>query len=93
MDLISKDSNVTEMLLSSLDRILEGVEQITSNHRPTLNGERYLSGEEVCEKLCISKRTLQDYRDNKFIGYVQLPGKFIYRESDIEKLLEKYYRK
>jgi predicted site-specific integrase-resolvase len=43
------------------------------------------------ERLCVSKRTLQDYRDTGLLGYVQLPGKIIYRESEIERLLEDYY--
>ena len=63
------------------------------NYRPVLNGEHYLTGEEVCERLCISKRTLQDYRDTGLLGYVQLPGKIIYRESDIMDLLERFYQK
>ena len=83
MDLITKDSETTLVLFSSLDRVLENVEYVVMNYRPVLNGEHYLTGEEVCERLCISKRTLQDYRDTGLLGYVQLPGKIIYRESDI----------
>lgn len=93
MDLITKDSNTTSVLFSSLDNIVKGVEQIVANYRPILGGERYLTGDEVCEKLHVSKRTLQEYRDTKLIGYVQLPGKIIYRESDIEELLENHYRR
>ena len=63
------------------------------NYRPVLNGEHYLTGNEVCRRLCISKRTLQDYRDTGLLGYVQLPGKIIYRESDIMDLLERFYQK
>ena len=92
MDLITKDSDTTQVLFSSFDRVLENVEQMVANYRPVLNGEQYLTGEEVCKKLCIIKRTLQDYRDTGLLGYVQLPGKIIYRESDIMKLLDKYYR-
>ena len=83
--------NTTLVLFSSLDRMLENVEYVVMNYRPVLNGEHYLTGEEVCERLCISKRTLQDYRDTGLLGYVQLPGKIIYRESEIERLLEDYY--
>ena len=75
MDLITKDSETTLVLFSSLDRVLENVEYVVMNYRPVLNGEHYLTGEEVCERLCISKRTLQDYRDTGLLGYVQLPGK------------------
>lgn len=75
MDLITKDSEITLVLFSSLDRVLENVEYVVMNYRPVLNGEHYLTGEEVCKRLCISKRTLQDYRDTGLLGYVQLPGK------------------
>ena len=92
MDLITKDSDATLVLFSSLDRVLENVEYMVTNYRPMLNGEHYLTGEEVCKKLCISKRTLQDYRDTGMLGYVQLPGKIIYRESDIMELLDRHYR-
>lgn len=92
MDLITKDSDATLVLFSSLDRVLENVENMVTNYRPVLNGEHYLTGEEVCKKLCISKRTLQDYRDTGMLGYVQLPGKIIYRESDIMELLDRHYR-
>ena len=86
-------SETTLVLFSSLDRVLENVEYVVMNYRPVLNGEHYLTGEEVCRRLCISKRTLQDYRDTGLLGYVQLPGKIIYRESEILDLLERYYRK
>ena len=79
MDLITKDSDTTLVLFSSLDRVLENVEYVVMNYRPVL--------------LCISKRTLQDYRDTGLLGYVQLPGKIIYRESDIMDLLERFYQK
>lgn len=93
MDLITKDSETTLVLFSSLDRVLENVEYVVMNYRPVLNGEHYLTGDEVCRRLCISKRTLQDYRDTGLLGYVQLPGKIIYRESEILDLLERHYRK
>ena len=93
MDLITQDSKTTEMLFSSLDRVLEGVERMSANCRPVLGGERYLTGEEMCEKLHVSLRTLQDYRDTGLLGYVKLPGKILYKESDVEKLLEDHYRK
>ena len=93
MDLITKDYNITQVLFSSLDRMLENVEYMVTNYRPVLGGEHYLTGEEVCQKLCISKRTLQDYRDTGLLGYVQLPGKIIYKESEICILLENHYRR
>ena len=93
MDLITKDSETTLVLFSSLDMMWEKVEYVVMNYRPVLNYEHYQTGDEVYRRLCISKRTLQDYRDTGLLGYVQLPGKIIYRESEILDLLERYYRK
>ena len=39
MDLITKDSETTLVLFSSLDRVLENVEYVVMNYRPVLNGE------------------------------------------------------
>lgn len=39
-------------------------QKLISQHRPTIEGERYLTTEEVCFKFHISRRALQKYRDN-----------------------------
>ena len=83
-----------------MERLLEQVEKVVGaldkkNKKPQnyLNGERLYDNQDVCLLLNISKRTLQDYRDTGLLGYVQLPGKIIYRESDIMDLLERFYQK
>ena len=48
MDLITKDSDTTLVLFSSLDRVLEHVEYVVMNYRPVLNGEHYLTGSFAC---------------------------------------------
>ena len=77
--------------LGDLAKVDAGIEQIRGLCRPVLNGEHYLSGEEVCKALRITKRTLQQYRDDGVIPFVALPGKMLYRESDLFALLEKNY--
>ena len=67
------------------------IEEILKNYRPVMNGETYLSGEDVCQLLHISKRTLQQYRDDKILPYIQIGGKIIYKESDILIILEQNY--
>jgi excisionase family DNA binding protein len=47
---------------------------------------------QVSERLKISRRALQEYRTKGKIPYIQLGGKTLYRESDIQKLLEQNYR-
>ena len=63
-----------------------------ANNRPTLGGERFLTDKEVSAWLKVSRRTLQDYRNNGILPYTQVGGKILYRASDIEKTLMKGYK-
>ena len=56
-----------------------------------LDGERYLTDREVSEILKVSRRTLQEYRNDGIMPYILLGGKVLYRERDLEELLEKCY--
>ena len=66
--------------------------EVAQTHKPLFGGEHFLTGKEVCERLYISPRTLQDYRDRKIIPYTQFAGKILYKASDLERLLEDCYR-
>lgn len=55
----------------------------------------YLTGEEVCEKLHVSRRTLQALRDEKAIPYTSITaagGKLLYPESGLYEVLKKNYK-
>ncbi len=80
-----------EELLLSLQQVEDRFNFMLSNYKPIMNGETYLSGSELCERLKITKRTLQDYRNQREIPYIMLLGKTLYKESDIIALLEKNY--
>lgn len=67
------------------------VKKLRKVYKPAFNGERYLSNAEVCSILKITSRTLQEYRDIGLIPYITLPGKFLYRESDILQVMEDNY--
>ena len=84
------NENLREVL-GDLAKVDAGIEQIRGFCRPVLNGEHYLSGEEVCKALRITKRTLQQYRDDGLISFVALPGKMLYKESDILAMLQQNY--
>lgn len=88
----SKNERVSR-LFQLLDRVMKGVQDLADNHKPALNGERYLTDREVSDLLKISRRTLQEWRSNGQIDYIQLGGKILYRESDIRVMLEKFHRK
>ena len=88
MELINKDTLQIKEFISSLDSMLDGIESIVKHYKPHLNGERFLSNNEVSKKLNVSLRTLQEWRDTGLIPFIQIKGKIIYRQSDIDKLLD-----
>lgn len=90
--LITEDNERVKSFFLSLDRLSSALERMFSSRKPTLNGESFYTDEELSEKLKISRRSLQDYRNEGRIPYVKLGGKILYRSSDIEKLLEEGYR-
>ena len=79
-------------LFSELDRIAKDAATMADENQPLLGGEHYLTDRELSERLKISRRTLQDYRNNGILPYRQLGGKILYRESDIERVLQSCYR-
>lgn len=85
-----RTEGVTDAMQSMKD-IESLFDMVTSNYRPLLDGERYLSDVEVSHRLKISRRTLQEYRDNGMIPYFKLGGKVLYRESDLERVLQECY--
>ena len=91
-ELIDKDSEWIIHFMDSIDRLLDSFERMTANYRPTLGGERFFTDKEVSARLKVSRRTLQDYRNEGRIPYIQLGGKILYRESDIERMLNDGYR-
>jgi excisionase family DNA binding protein len=76
-----------------LDHLSSSLEHLFAGRKPTLNGESFYTDEELSKKLKLSRRSLQDYRNEGRIPYVKLGGKILYRSSDIDKLLEENYRK
>lgn len=92
-EIITRENDRIKRFFCSLDRMLDKIEAVLTGCKPTLNGERFLTDQEVSERLKVSRRTLQDYRTTGKIPYIQLGGKVLYRESDIQKMLEANYRK
>lgn len=89
--IIDKENERVRRFFALLDNMEKKVEHLARDNRPPFNGERFLTDRELSGMLKISRRCLQDYRDQGRIPYIQLGGKILYRQSDIEKLLEENY--
>ena len=88
---INKETPEMKQLISGIKGLTNRVRSIAQTHRPLFEGEIYLTGREVCERLFLSPRTLQDYRDKNIIPYTQIAGKILYRLSDINRILSENY--
>ena len=77
---------------SSLENLSKRVEKIRDNNKPSLDGERYYTDKELAVKLKVSRRSLQDYRNNGILPYTRIGGRILYRASDIERTLMDGYR-
>lgn len=78
--------------MEQLDSMLDGIESMNEKSKASFGNERFLTDKEVSAWLKVSRRTLQDYRNNGMVSYYQLGGKILYKESDIERLVMGGYR-
>ncbi len=90
---INEETPEMKQLISGIQEVNRRIREIAQAHRPLSGGKIYLTGREVCERLFISPRTLQDYRDRGIIPYTPIAGKILYRLSDIDRLLQENYRR
>ncbi len=91
-DLILADRELEVGFIGQLDALLEGIDRMDASHKASSSNEQFLTDKEVSAWLKVSRRTLQDYRNNGMIAYYQLGGKILYKESDIEKMVMSGYR-
>lgn len=89
---LNMDADEMLVVLSALDKVNRRIKEVAQTHKPLFGDEHFLTGKEVCERLYISPRTLQDYRDRKIIPYTQFAGKILYKASDLERTLEENYK-
>ena len=88
---LNMDMDKMQVVLSAIHSVSRRIKEVAQTHKPLFGGEHFLTGKEVCERLYISPRTLQDYRDKGIIPYTQFARKILYKASDLERLLEENY--
>ncbi|HAZ03024.1 MAG: hypothetical protein A2W90_18395 [Bacteroidetes bacterium GWF2_42_66] len=65
--------------------------QYLKKTRTEIFKESWIDGQDVMLALNISLRTLQSLRDSGTLPFSRINGKFYYKVSDLEKLLEVNY--
>ena len=89
-----RNSEWMNHIVNHLNRMVDNFERAVMNYRAMLDGERFMTDKELCARLQLSRRTLQDYRNKKTVSsrISSLAEGSFYRESDIQKILMANYR-
>ena len=90
-EIITQEDPQMQSFSQLMEGILKKLERYCATARPMLNVEVYLSGEEVCSQLRLSTRTLQEYRNAGILPFYKSGGKRLYKQSDIQTMLERHY--
>ena len=90
-EIITQQDPQMQLFSQLMEGILKKLERYCATARPMLNGEVYLSGEEVCSQLRLSTRALQEYRNLGTLPFYKIGGKILYKQSDIQAMLERHY--
>lgn len=90
-DVMTKNDEEIKLFFNATERMIKGLNALRKKNRPLMGGHRYLTDAELSKILNINRRTLQEYRTLGKIPYIKFGGKVLYREEDIEKLLQTGY--
>ena len=92
MDYLNQESDEVKAAFSLIDRAERTMQTAAEHYQPSIRQERYLTGEELCEYLHISVRTLQTLRDRREIPFTVVGERTIlYSETGIREVLLKNY--
>ena len=93
LDYLTMDSDEVKRAFALIGETERIVKTAAENYVPSIRKERYLTGNEMCDYLHISPRTLQTLRDTRQIPYTAVSGRvFLYPESGIKEVLKRNYR-
>ena len=84
-NVIIRESPLYIELVSSIKTMESEVEMLKDSNLSCIG--KWLNGDQVMRMLGVSRRTLQNYRDNGILPYSTVGGKFYYSIRDIEELM------
>lgn len=91
MEIVNVNSRTWEMMIAKFDAFAARVDALCKKNEDRCL-QKWLTNEDVCGIINVSKRTLQTYRDSSKLSYSQIGHKIYYRPEDVERLVEKLGR-
>lgn len=92
-EIITMEDEKVASILQKMRKSSRWLSGFLESYRPPLDGEVYLTDKEVADLLRVSRRTLQEYRNERLLPYIILGGKALYPKSGLREVLEANYRK
>ena len=86
MEIVTIEKQTFKEMQKQFGLFVAHVEQLCSRYRPA-EKMNWLDNADVCEKLNVSKRTLQTYRDRGLLAHSQINHKMYYKLEDVEAFL------
>ena len=83
---------ISEESFNVLIEKLEKLEQKVDTINKEANAKQWLTIEETCNYLNVSKRTLQSYRDNGILPFSQIGGKIYFEVNDLKVYFKAHYK-
>lgn len=78
-------------MFDKYDNIVKNFNENATSKKSTDSLDCLYIEKELSDKLKICRRTLNEYRREGILPYIQLGGKILYKQSDVQKLLQKNY--
>ena len=90
MEVVTIEKDTFEEIVRDVNEISSMAEDLLKKFKPACT--EWLDHVNVCLMLNISKRTLQNYKDQKIIPYTRICRKSYFKLSDIENFLNRKKR-
>ena len=74
---LNMEADDMQVVLSAISSVSRRIKEVAQTHKPLFGDEHFLTGKDVCERLYISPRTLQD------IGKEDYPLHAVCREDTL----------
>ncbi len=84
--------NLVSVIKKDIETMRTDISKMVKTHSQVL-AEEWIEKDKVMAILKIKERKLQTLRDNGTLPFSQIDGKFYYKTSDVEALLNKHYNK
>ena len=91
MEMLIIEKQALDELTYRLDTLKTKLDSLYTNSG--IAPQKWMDNQQVCMRLSISKRTLQNLRDCGVLPFTKIGRKVFYKPEDIEKMLLLNYKK